>query len=162
TTGCSDATIALSSRVFLVQDASAPCPPCVGDPTPNDGVPEGTCIGGTTPDAACDAQGDDPQFDTAAGNQGVTSNDCLPRGSSVGELAVDLAPLTTGATSLTAHVDCLSGAFPAGSCMCPGQVQPNACIPDGTCPASGVCEHGPIDAVCDRQTFRQCRSGTGT
>jgi len=32
----------------------------------------------------------------------------------------------------------------------------------GTCPASGVCENGPIDGVCSTQTFRQCRSGTGT
>jgi hypothetical protein len=30
------------------------------------------------------------------------------------------------------------------------------------CPASGVCEQGPIDGICSNQRFFQCRSGTGT
>ena len=60
-----------------------------------------------------------------------------------------------------ANIDCRSGAFASGSCFCPGQAQPNACEPDGVCPASGVCELGPIDSVCDGQPLRSCRSGTG-
>ena len=163
--GCSEGSAKLLSKVFLVQDADHPCPPCVGDPTPNDGVKGGTCMGGKTPDAACDVGGISDLFDAAGQDFGHTSNDCLPTGSSVGELNIDLNPLSTGTVSVDANVNCLSGAFPAGSCYCTGQVQPNACVSStgvGTCPASGVCENGPIDGVCSGQKFRQCRSGTGT
>ncbi len=153
--GCVDATVPLLSRVFLVVDPAMPCPPCVGDPVPNDGFPGGACEGGTTPGGACDAKGINPRF-------GTTSNDCLPTGSSVGELDIDLAPLTTGTTSLAAEVDCLSGDFPAGSCHCANQDQPNSCIPDGVCPPSGVCENGPLDGVCDLQPFRPCQPDSGT
>ena len=161
---CSEWSAKLRSRVFLVQDAGRPCPPCVGDPTPNDGVKGGTCRGGATPGASCDVGGISDRFEDAAGadpDSGKTSLDCLPTGRSVGDLDVDLSPLGTGTISVTADVDCLSAAFPPGSCYCPGQVQPNACDPDGVCPASGVCELGPIDGVCEGQTFRRCRSGTG-
>ncbi len=163
--GCSESSAKLLSRVFLVQEASKPCPPCVGDPTPNDGVKGGTCDGGTTPGAACDVGGISDLFDAAGQDFGKTSNDCIPTGSSVGELNIDLNPLSTGTVSIDTNVNCLSGAFPPGSCFCPGQVQPNACLSStgvGTCPASGVCEDGPIDGICNGQTFRQCRSGTGT
>ena len=163
--GCSEGSAKLLSKVFLVQDASQPCPPCIGDPTPNDGVKGGTCSGGTTPGAACDVGGISDLFDAACPECGHTSNDCLPTGSSVGELNIDLNPLTTGTVSVDANVNCLSGAFPAGSCYCPQQVQPTACLSStgvGTCPDSGVCAEGPIDGICDKQTFRQCRSGTGT
>lgn len=164
-TGCSESSAKLLSKVFLVQDASQPCPPCIGDATPNDGVKGGTCSGGKTPGAACDVGGISDLFDAACPECGHTSNDCLPTGSSVGELNIDLNPLTTGTISVNANVNCLSGAFPAGSCYCPQQVQPNSCLSStgvGTCPDSGVCAEGPIDGVCDKQTFRQCRSGTGT
>ncbi len=154
-TGCAEASVRLSSRVFLAEDADAPCPPCVGDPTPNDGARNGTCRGGTTPGTACDVGGISPDF-------GMLSNDCLPAGSSVGDLDIDVSPLTTGTITVDASIDCLSGAFPPSSCFCRGQVQPNACEPDGVCPASGVCELGPIDSVCLGQPFRRCRSGTGT
>ncbi len=161
--GCSESSASLSWRVFQVEDADRPCPPCVGDPTPNDGVKDGTCSGGTTPGAACDVAGISDRFqNTDAGPDfGMTSNDCLPAGGSVGDLAIDLSPLSTGTITLDANLDCLSGAFPPSSCFCPGQVQPNACDPDGVCPASGVCENGPIDSVCANQPFRRCRSGTG-
>jgi hypothetical protein len=164
-TGCSEGSAKLLSKVFLVQEASRPCPPCVGDTTPNDGVKDGTCMEGKTPGAACDVGGISDLFDAAGQDFGHTSNDCLPTGSSVGELNIDLNPLSTGQISIDANVNCLSGAFPAGSCFCPSQVQPNACLSStgvGTCPASGVCEDGPIDGVCNGQSFRQCRSGTGT
>jgi hypothetical protein len=160
--GCSTSSVKIVSKVFLVQEASKPCPPCVGDPTPNDGDKGGTCDGGTTPGAACDVQGISDLFNSAGQDFGATSNDCLPTGSSVGELNIDLDPLTTDTISIDSNVNCLSSAFPAGSCFCPGQVQPNSCIPNGVCPASGVCESGPIDGICQGQTFRQCRSGTGT
>lgn len=164
--GCSESSVKLRSRVFLERDTDRPCPPCVGDPAPNDGIKGGTCDGGTTPGAACDVGGISDLFQNAAGagpDFGTTSNDCLPAGRSVGDLDVDLTPLTTGTVSVVANVNCLSPAFPPGSCFCPRQVQPNTCNPLGaTCPPSGVCELGPIDGVCEGQPFRQCRSGTGS
>ncbi|MEO6026469.1 MAG: hypothetical protein ABIR79_06345 [Candidatus Binatia bacterium] len=164
-TGCSEASIKLLSRVFLAEDAERPCPPCIGDPTPNDRIRAGTCFGGTSPGAACDVGGISDPFQNASGQAsdfGMTSNDCLPTGDGVWDLPIDVSPLTTATVVVTASVDCLSDAFPAGSCYCPGQVRPNACEPDGVCPASGVCEAGPIDSVCEGQTFRRCGSGTGT
>jgi len=158
-TGCGETTVKLTSKVFLVTDQSKPCPPCVGDPTPNDGVKGGTCDGGTTPGAACDVGGISDLFQNAGGappDAGRTSNDCQPTGSPVGQLAIDLNPLTTGTVSRTANVNCLSGAFPAGSCFCPSQVQPNSCVPDGVCPASGVCEQNPPIGVCSGQRYRPC------
>jgi hypothetical protein len=158
-TGCAESSVKLISRVFLVLDQDKPCPPCVGDPTPNDGVKGGSCDGGKTPGAACDVGGISDLFQNAGGappDAGMTSNDCQPSGSSVGELNIDLNPLTTGTATVDANVDCLSAAFPAGSCYCTGQVQPNACVPDGVCPASGVCEQNPPDGVCSGQTYRQC------
>ena len=164
--GCSEFSVKLRSRFVLVPNAvDAPCPPCVGDPTPSDGSKGGTCRGGTTPGAACDAGGTSDLFQNATGaasDSGTTSNDCLPTGDDVGALDLDVDPLTTKTVTVAANLDCQSGASPPGSCYCPGQVQPNACQPDGVCPASGVCELGPIDGVCEGQPFRPCRSGTGT
>jgi hypothetical protein len=160
-TGCATAQLTLDARVFLVQEASRPCPPCVGDVVANDGLKDGTCLDGATPGAACDAQGVHPLFDATGPDHGTPSVDCLPTGASVGELALTLDPLTTGAVALGTDEDCLVGGFPPGSCHCPGQILPNGCV-DGICNTSGVCEHGPIDGVCDRQPFRHCRSEAGT
>ncbi len=157
--GCSESAVKLRSRVFLVLDQNKPCPPCVGDPTPNDGVKGGTCDGGKTNGAACDVGGISDLFQNAGGappDAGSTSNDCQPTGSPVGILNIDLNPLTTGTVTVAASVNCLQSSFPPGSCYCPGQVQANACIPDGVCPASGVCEQNPPIGVCSGQTFRSC------
>lgn len=157
--GCGESAVKLRSRVFLVLDADKPCPPCVGDPTPNDGVKGGTCDGGKTPGAACDVGGISDLFQDAGNaptDAGRTSNDCQPNGSPVGILSIDLNPLTTGTTTVTANQNCLSSAFPPGSCFCPGQVQANACTPDGVCPASGLCEQSPPIGRCSGQRFRGC------
>lgn len=163
-TGCTEAKLKLLSLVYLTIDQDEPCPPCVGDPIANDGVKDGLCDGGATPGAACDVGGTSERFQDSGGappDAGRTSNDCLPSGNSVGELAIDLNPLTTGAVSVRASVDCVSSFFADGSCFCPGQVQANACVPDGVCPASGVCEENPPDAVCSGQTYRQCDPTAG-
>jgi hypothetical protein len=147
-TGCSESSVKILSKVFLVQDIAQPCPICNGDPTPNDGQKGGTCAGGTaTVGAPCDVGGTSPQF-------GATSNDCLPTGSSVGELAIDINPLSTGTVTQTGNGDCVA-ATSADDCYCPSQNRGNACD-SGICPASGVCEGGPIDAFCSVQKFRSC------
>ncbi len=153
--GCAELSLKLSVQVFPPQDARMPCPTCVGDSKPNDGLRRGSCHGGATPGGACDVGG-------IGADVGMLSNDCLPAGASIGDVDVDLNPLTTTSIAVEASVDCGSAAFPSGSCFCPGQSQPNPCEPDGVCPASGVCELGPIDSVCQGQPSRRCRSGTGT
>lgn len=161
-TGCSATHVKLVASAYLVVDTDHPCPPCVGDAVANDGVKAGFCSGGTTPGAPCDVGGVTGRFDGAGPDYGKTSADCRPTGSSVSESELDLDPLGTGAATLTASVDCASAGFPPGSCHCPGQVQPNACLPDGVCGDSGFCEHGPLDGTCDRLPFAQCRIDTGT
>ncbi len=152
--GCGESTVHLTSSVFLVQDIAKPCPTCEGDPTPNDGQKQGTCNGGKAPGAPCDVGGisDQPSF-------GSTSNDCLPTGSSVGELAIDISPLTTGTVSVTADQQCVSVGS-VGQCFCPSQNRPNACD-DGVCPDSGFCT-SPVDGLCSNQKFRSCSPGSGT
>lgn len=157
--GCGESSVKLISRVFLTSEQTMPCPVCVGDATPNDGVKGGTCNGGKTPGAACDVGGISDLFQNAGGappDAGSTSNDCLPSGSPVGNLNIDLTPLTTGTVSAQANVTCLNGTFGA-TCYCPGQIQPNSCInPNGVCPASGFCENNPPIGVCSGQKYRQC------
>ena len=87
----------------------------------HDGRKQGRCEQGATAGGACDAE-------SAPGRFGPTSNDCLPAGASVGELAVDLLPMTTGRVSLQAEAACkLTRSGLADRCFCPGQPQPNAC-----------------------------------
>src|SRR5262249_35810707 len=146
----------LAARVFLVVDQSRPCPPCVGDAVANDGVKGGTCVGGTTPGGVCDAGGVTDRFEVSGQDDGKTSLDCLPTGSSGGEPMMDLNPIRTGMSTLTAGIDCLSPAFPPGACHCQGQVQANACVPDGVCGPTGVCEQNPPIGVCSGQKYRPC------
>jgi hypothetical protein len=145
--------VLLESRVFLVQHIAKPCPICAGDDTVNDGVKNGTCEGGLNDGDACDAGAVDPNF-------GITSLDCQPSGSSVGELDIDLAPATTGSISVDSTLDCLSPFFDPGLCYCPGQIQPNACT-DGVC-VNNSCPAGPIDGLCENARFRSCRLEKGT
>ena len=155
-TGCGESSVHLTSSVFQSAVLQKPCPLCVGDATPNDGVKGGTCDSGAGKGTACDVGGISPNF-------GQTSNDCKPSGSSIGELAIDITPLTTGTVSQTATTQCASSRFGA-NCCCPGQDRPNACTdpaPEGTCPDSGICDT-PVDGFCSNQNFVVCDLGSGT
>jgi hypothetical protein len=159
--GCSELHVPLRSLFYLTADVAQPCPTCVGDATPDDGGKGGTCRGGASPDAPCDANGVVDRFDAAGADFGRTSLDCLPAAPSVGELDVDLDPLTSATAFLTAEEDCREPSAPAGSCHCAGQLAPNQCL-DGACSPGGVCEAGPIDGRCSDQPFRFCVPGSGT
>jgi hypothetical protein len=145
--GCAEMDLSLTWSVFLVQDIAKPCPVCVGDPVPNDGQKGGMCDGGATPGAACDVGGTSISF-------GSTSSDCLPSGTDVGDLSIDLNPFTTDTITATATTPCAAFGV-QGQCFCPGQNRPNGCD-TGVCPASGVCETGPIDGLCSNERFRAC------
>jgi len=153
-TGCGDLQVSLTSSVFLGEEVGRPCPVCVGDPTPNDGKRDGRCTGGATDGAPCDGAGVSRLF-------GTTSNDCQPSsGKAAGQLAIDLAPLTTGNASLASSLTCKTGGKNAPRCACPAQVQANGCL-GGGCDGSGRCAEGPIDGVCAKKPYRGCRPGSG-
>lgn len=152
--GCGELMLHLTAGIFLGEEVDRPCPVCRGDATANDGARGGTCAGGATPGAPCDAQ--------SAGAFGATSNDCAPHpGKSAGDLTIDVTPLTTGKAELAPKLTCkaLIGKD-AGRCHCAAQAQPNACV-GAPCDATGRCPDGPIDGMCDKAPWRGCRPGTG-
>ena len=153
--GCGDLEIHLASAVFTGEELGRPCPVCAADPTPNDGKREGHCEGGDAKGKPCDAQG-------MSALLGITSNDCTPSaGKNVGELDIDLAPLTTGEAALGASLSCkIGGGKDAARCFCPAQVEPSACI-GRRCGADGRCPEGPLDGNCSKAPYRGCRIGTG-
>jgi hypothetical protein len=153
--GCGDLELHLESIVFTGEELARPCPVCFEDATPNDGRKEGRCRGGATPEAACDAHARSTLF-------GATSNDCLPSsGKNVGELPIDLMPLTTGDARLQAKLTCKAQVGKdVPRCSCPAQVQANACV-GAPCAADGRCPGGPFDGSCSLQPYRSCKPGSG-
>jgi hypothetical protein len=145
--GCGSLALRLTTAVWMGETLARPCPVCAGDRTANDGRKEGRCERGPARAKPCDAHGTSAVF-------GTTSNDCPPPGSSVGELAIDLAPLTTGAVRREADVACRR-AGQDGRCFCPGQLQPNACD-TGICDPAETCDGDPVDGVCSKAPFRSC------
>ncbi len=152
TTGDSVASARITSFVTQSPVSDKPCPNCVGDPTPNDGQAQGTCDNdAVAAGAPCDVGGISPNF-------GPTSNACLPKASSIGELDINLDPLTTGTVSINASVNCTSPNEPPGRCYCTDQNRQNACLPTGgdACGSDGFCTGDPTDTRCSGQTFRVC------
>ena len=153
TTGCGELRLAVRSTVYTAGELGRPCPVCVGDHSPNDGRAEGHCRGGENAEKPCDANAESQLF-------GATSNACLPLpAATIGTLAIDLAPLTTGSVHLTADGTC-AHRRPGlvDHCFCPEQPQPNACD-SGSCDGKEICE-GPVDGVCGHQPFRSCHPGS--
>ena len=118
----------LLSKVFLVQDAGSPVSALRRRPDPERRRQGRDVRWAAKPrtrpaTSAASAISSTPPVRTSGTRRTIVS----PTGSSVGELNIDLNPLSTGTVSIDANVNCLSGAFLPGSCYCPGQVQPNAC-----------------------------------
>jgi hypothetical protein len=163
----------------------APCPRCVGDRTPADGVRDGVCDGGRHRDERCDA----------ASSADATSLDCPPADSAtfgtIAKAARSLA-LTTGArtraldaasplASRAGHTkeraacgvcsedptracasaaDCDGGTCGAGN---GAATAPNACE-NGLCSSTdgvlGECTNGPFDRTCAADPARSCVADT--
>jgi len=153
----------------------APCPTCDGDVVLNDGVRDGTCIGGSSDGLSCDGQSDNLTFPYPGG--GSASFDCFVDSPALFQgVFIDFA-LTTGASQLDAGVPC--GPGEADLCHCGGcdldettscttnadcgalgpcraidviTPLPNACT-DGTCtttePGQGECQGDPPFSFCD-------------
>ncbi|MBI3770795.1 MAG: hypothetical protein HY271_20190 [Deltaproteobacteria bacterium] len=151
-TGTSAGAASLVSRVFTGVTLSNPCPRCLNDPTPNDGVKGGTCNGaGLHSGAMCDANGSSP-------NQsfGTTSLDCPPgSGALIASLPIDLSN-TTGSKTKTLSAGtsppCTDGTFAGLLCQCDtcNNAAATPCSNNADCTAVGA-------TVCGGQ---RCLGGT--
>lgn len=169
-TGEFASTINLISRV-AIGPTNQPCPVCVNDPTPNDGVAGGTCAvadGGQSPRAGlpCDVNGTSP-----ISAFGSTSLDCLPPDF----LSALTIPLAGGSGRQTRTIDNSTAACTGAigkKCFCPGSGEPTApnsclddsmqdgdqslCVPIGNSQTEGQCP-ALADTVCSPlETFRSC------
>ncbi len=132
----------LSSVVHNGEAVEQPCPLCLNDPTPRDGVRGGTCEDGVRHGQPCDVGGSSNFF-------GPLSIDCQPASArSIGVLAIGFKPATTGTTTLTAHRNCTDA--PGELCPCDtcATLQAEPCNTNADCPGGAACGG------------RRCLSGT--
>lgn len=114
-TGALAGDVTLVSRLQIGGDPAGPCPRCVGDLAPNDGVASGACSDGLHAGDACDTT------DPAPGPSfGSTSLDCPPSPSSsasVVRLPLAFANDGTVTKTVTATSPTCNGA-PGKRCVC--------------------------------------------
>jgi hypothetical protein len=126
--------------VYLGETLVEPCPTCSGDVTANDGLREGTCVGGPSDGMSCDANASDATFPAPGGGQ--YSYDCLPtagKNVSGSGVKIDTVSLSTASGSLTAGVDCGFTVSPliCHCGLCSGNPS-EPCVSDGECAALGA------------------------
>ncbi len=134
----------LASKVFLGESLFQPCPACVGDITPNDGLKEGICDLGENKNGACDANALNTTFPAPGGGQ--HSLDCFPlAGKNVSGTGLKIAfTQSTGRVELgPAAIAC--DPFPpiiTDSCLCGlctgDPTFSTVCSSDAECAAAGV------------------------
>jgi hypothetical protein len=148
-TGVGTIELPLSEKIFLGLSLLQPCPVCVNDTHPGDGVRDGACVGGLNNGATCDAQAYNATFPPPTG--ALYSLDCFPDpGTNIsgGGLPLQIN-LTTGTTSLSADIPC-ANAGPGASMDCPCR----ACSGNGTIPCHS-------DADCATAGAGTCTSDGG-
>jgi len=126
--GSGEVTMNDRGLIYLATEYLSPCPTCVGDTTPNDGVRDGLCSLGASAGLACDANAGDPTF--PAGGGGYTSYDCQPDpGLNLSRAGLGFTHTeTTGNSEMASTLDC-GGSLDAcggGNCV----IAPSG---DGTC-----------------------------
>jgi hypothetical protein len=135
--GEGEALIQLESAVHNGLLVEKPCPTCLNDPTPRDGVRGGTCSGGAKDGQPCDVGGTHPLF----GNMAL---ECPPAsGASIGNLRITFNKATTGPTSLgtTGTLKCTGPGATSQDCFCDTCATVNAepCNSSADCPGGAVC-----------------------
>jgi len=131
----------LAEKVFLGLSLTQPCPLCVNDPHPADGVREGTCVGGLNDTQSCDQQAYNSTFPPPTG--ALYSLDCFPEAGAniTGPGLLIPIDLTTGRSELRAEVPCTSDG-PGSEISCPCHVCSGddkiACNRDADCSAAGA------------------------
>jgi hypothetical protein len=136
-TGDFDYDYDLISRVHTGLDTAQPCPLCLGDVTVDDDVKDGTCDGGPSDGAACDADAVSPVF-------GPTSFDCFPDpGSNIGNLPISFRNATTASLTVAtsaASPSCTAAGFSTFKCFCDtcDNAAGTPCKTDADCTAIGA------------------------
>lgn len=131
----------LAEKIFLGESLFRPCPICVNDTTPADGMRNGACIGGINNGATCDAQAYNSTFPPPTG--ALYSLDCFPDpdGDISGPGLKLEIPLTTGRTELSADLPCAEDG-PYADLDCPCLVCSGnpaiACHDHATCTEAGA------------------------
>jgi hypothetical protein len=139
--GSLTAQVPVRTDIYTGITTDSPCPRCVGDPTPHDGVKGGVCNGGPRNGSACDAADGTPGYP----DYGNTSFDCPTAGGSfLGSLALDSSPITvsTGTTTRTlstANPLCNGVFSPGPRCFCDtcNNAAATPCSANADCPISG-------------------------
>ena len=138
-TGSLAPTMNLSTRIYGGITIDTPCPRCLGDATPNDGVLGGTCNGGARNGLGCDANGSVPNFPDA----GTTSLDCPPSAAFLltsTAMTVNGVSGTATRTLTAASPDCgAGGVYAAKKCACEtcNNAAGQLCTSNADCPISG-------------------------
>ena len=136
----------LAEKVFSGLSILQPCPICLNDTKPADGMRNGVCVGGLNDTQSCDAQAYNSTFPPPTG--ALYSLDCfpLPDANIAGSgLSIEIG-LTTGRNELHADVPCATDG-PAAALDCPCRV----CDGDTTVPCR-------TDADCAAKDAGTCSS----
>lgn len=123
----------LVAAVHNGEAVEQPCPVCLNDPTPRDGVKGGTCKDGVRNGLACDVQGSSQYF-------GTVSIDCPPSAAkNIGNLSLGFNPATTGETQLAANRPCTDS--PGNNCFCNtcATAAAEPCNTNADCPGGVIC-----------------------
>lgn len=153
--------------VHLGEQLVDPCPRCIGDGTPGDGLRKGKCVGGPSDGMPCDVDAEHTSF-PAPGGGGGQSLDCMP--SPAKNISADgvvvRAGLTTGASVLSAAIECGLIQSPA-LCAC-GVCSENpqlACSSNADCGEAGICgrvtEGVPVPNFCEDFVCEDAGGGEG-
>ncbi len=124
--------LSLSSAVHNGDAVERPCPTCLGDPTPRDGVRGGTCNGGVRDGQPCDVGGTSEFF-------GPLSSDCQPSSvKGIGNLSIGFKPATTGTVQLASNRPCTDA---SANCFCDtcATLAAEPCNTNADCPGGVVC-----------------------
>lgn len=150
-------TTTIVQRIYSPITNDTPCPTCVGDGAANDGIPGGTCAGGTHHGESCDANGSVPNRP----DFGATSFDCpqiaaalLSSESTANDYVTDTVTKTLSASNPICRGSVSSG-IPAGSrCLCDtcNSIDAEPCSTNADCPDPA----GPIGPICGG---RRCIGG---
>ena len=140
TSGALARALPITRTLYGFSVTDAPCPRCVGDPTPNDGAPAGTCNGGARGGLACDANGTIPAWP----DNGAVSLDCPPSTQIL--TATKVLHGTTGTTDLTIAATsprCTGNTALKCACDTCNSLGSEGCASNADCPVSdghfGIC-----------------------
>ncbi len=131
-------SLPIEHRFYAPFSNDRPCPRCLGDTVPNNGVASGTCDQGARHGLACDANGSTPAFPDA----GATSLDCPPLPANFQTSLIHDVDGSTGISSLvlsSASPACSQSGFTTKRCACDtcNNASHEPCDTNADCPMSG-------------------------